>query len=136
MAAPPVALQAALAGIARKRQQAQLQTRFLVQLAAFRLPEEFKLRLNELLYQPDRNTLEVERKMTVKGKSPTESDVGEHKAAIRVEIEVTGRAALDTQTDKPLNMATIPSTMWFQPGVGVVRVESPLAWGWRLTSQK
>lgn len=81
-------------------------------------------------------TLEVERKMTVKGKSPTESDVGEHKAAIRVEIEITGRAALDTQKDKPLNMATIPSTMWFQPGVGVVRVESPLAWGWRLTSQK
>lgn len=81
-------------------------------------------------------TLEVERKMTVKGKNPTESDFGEHKTAIRVDIEVTGRAALDTQKDKPLNMATIPSSMWFQSGVGVVRVESPLAWGWRLTDKK
>ncbi|HEY8143059.1 MAG TPA: hypothetical protein VIG06_10315, partial [Kofleriaceae bacterium] len=50
--------------------------------------------------------LEVERKMTVKGKEPTESDLGEHKTAIRVDIELTGRAALDTQKDKPLNMAT------------------------------
>jgi hypothetical protein len=81
-------------------------------------------------------SLEVERKMTVKGKSPTESDAGEHKTAIRVDIEITGRAALDTQKDKPLNMATISSSMWFQPGVGVVLVESPLAWGWRLTGQK
>ena len=80
--------------------------------------------------------LEVERKMTVLGKQPTESDVGEHKTAIRVDIELTGRAALDTQKDKPLNMATIPSSMWFQPGVGLVRVESRLGWGWRLSGQK
>ncbi|HEU5059236.1 MAG TPA: hypothetical protein VFU21_22040 [Kofleriaceae bacterium] len=80
--------------------------------------------------------LEVERKMTVAGKQPTESDLGEHKNAIRVDIELTGRAALDTQKDKPLNMATIPSSMWFQPGVGLVRVESRLGWGWRLTGKK
>ncbi len=80
--------------------------------------------------------LEVERKMTVKGKEPTESEMGEHKTAIRVDIELTGRAALDTQKDKPLNMATIPSTMWFQPGVGLVRVESKLGWGWKLSGKK
>lgn len=80
--------------------------------------------------------LEVERKMTVKGKQPTESDLGEHKTAVRVDIEITGRAALETQKDKPLNMATIPSSMWFQSGVGLVRVESPLAWGWRLAEKK
>jgi hypothetical protein len=81
--------------------------------------------------------LEVERKMTVKGKQPTESDLGEHKTAIRVDIELTGRAALDTQKDKPLNMATIPSSMWFQPGVGLVRAESPtLGWGWTLSAKK
>lgn len=81
-------------------------------------------------------TLEVERKMTVKGKEPTESDMGEHKGAIRVDIELTGRAALDTQKDKPLNMAAIPSSMWFQPGVGVVRVESINGWGWKLAAMK
>ena len=74
--------------------------------------------------------------MTVAGKNPTESDLGEHKTAIRVDIELTGRAALDTQKDKPLNMSTIPSSMWFQPGVGLVRVESRLGWGWRLSAQK
>ena len=80
--------------------------------------------------------LEVERKMTVVGKRPTESDLGEHKTAIQVDIELTGRAALDTQKDKPLNMSTIPSSMWFQPGVGLVRVESRMGWGWRLSAQK
>lgn len=57
--APPDALKAALASIERKRQQALLQARYVEQLSAGQLPEEFKPRLNELLYKPDRNTLEV-----------------------------------------------------------------------------
>jgi exoribonuclease-2 len=58
-AAPPDALRAALASVERKRQQAQAQARYMEQLARFELPEEFKPRLNELLYNPDRNTMEV-----------------------------------------------------------------------------
>ena len=58
-AAPPDALKAALASIERKRQQALAQARYMEQLARFELPEEFKPRLNELLYNPDRNTIEV-----------------------------------------------------------------------------
>lgn len=81
-------------------------------------------------------TLEVERKMVVRGKVPTESDMGEHKAAIQVDIELTGRAALESQKDKPFNMPAVPSSMWFQPGVGVVRVESRLGWGWKLAEKK
>lgn len=81
-------------------------------------------------------SLEVERKMTVRGKEPTESEMGEHKGAIRVDIEVTGRAALESQKDKPFNMPAVPSSMWFQPGVGVVRVESRVGWGWKLTAKK
>jgi exoribonuclease-2 len=57
--APPDALKAALASVERKRQQALQQARYLEQLAAFQLPEEFKARLPELLYRPDRNTIEV-----------------------------------------------------------------------------
>jgi exoribonuclease-2 len=57
--APPDALKAALASVERKRQQALQQARYLEQLAAFRLPEEFAARLPELLYRPDRNTIEV-----------------------------------------------------------------------------
>ena len=58
-AAPPDALKAALASVERKRQQALAQARYVEQLARFELPEEFKPRLNELLYNPDRNTIEV-----------------------------------------------------------------------------
>src|SRR5688572_11818442 len=57
--APPEALKAALASLERKRQQALLQTRYLEQLQRFELPEEFRSRLTELLYKPDRNTVEV-----------------------------------------------------------------------------
>ena len=58
-AAPADALKAALASVERKRQQALAQARYMEQLARFELPEEFKPRLNELLYKPDRNTIEV-----------------------------------------------------------------------------
>jgi exoribonuclease II len=57
--APPDALKAALAGLERKRQQALLQARYLEQLSRCELPEEFARRLPELLYRPDRNTVEV-----------------------------------------------------------------------------
>jgi len=81
-------------------------------------------------------SLEVERKMTVKGKEPIDSEMGLHKTTIRVDIELTGRAALDTQKDKPLNMPAMPSTMWFAPGVGVVRAESRAGWGWKLMKKE
>jgi exoribonuclease-2 len=57
--APPDALKAALASLERKRQQALLQARYLEQLQRFELPDEFTARLSELLYKPDRNTVEV-----------------------------------------------------------------------------
>jgi exoribonuclease-2 len=57
--APAEALKAALASVERKRQQALLQARYVEQLGAGRLPDEFLPVLPELLYKPDRNTLEV-----------------------------------------------------------------------------
>ncbi len=58
-AAPPEALKAALAGAEKKRQQAALQARYVEQLCAFTLPPEFLDKLPQILYNPDRNTLEV-----------------------------------------------------------------------------
>ncbi|WP_435627333.1 ribonuclease catalytic domain-containing protein [Candidatus Ferrigenium straubiae] len=58
-AAPPDVLKAALAGAEKKRQQLALQARYAEQLGCFELPEEFAGRLAQLLYKPDRNTLEV-----------------------------------------------------------------------------
>ena len=58
-AAPPDVLKAALAGAERKRQQLALQARFTEQLTRFELPAEFAEHLDQMLYKPDRNTIEV-----------------------------------------------------------------------------
>jgi exoribonuclease-2 len=58
-AAPPDVLKAALAGAEKKRQQLALQVRYTEQLARFELPGEFSEHLTQLLYKPDRNTIEV-----------------------------------------------------------------------------
>ncbi|HEY5993279.1 MAG TPA: RNB domain-containing ribonuclease [Gallionellaceae bacterium] len=58
-AAPPEALKAALASAEKKRLLAELQERLTGQLAAFTLPEEFTGKVPQLLYKPDRNTVEV-----------------------------------------------------------------------------
>lgn len=57
-AAPPEALKAALAGQEKKRRQAELQAGYVEELKARRLPEAFSNILPELLYDPDKNSLE------------------------------------------------------------------------------
>src|SRR5581483_1484057 len=57
--APADALKAALASIERKRQQAALQARYLEQLKRGELPDEFRAQLPQLLFRPDRNSVEV-----------------------------------------------------------------------------
>jgi hypothetical protein len=80
--------------------------------------------------------LEIERKMTAKGKDTVETDAGQQQKAIRVDIQLTGRAALDVQKDKPFNMPAFDSSMWFAPGIGVVRVETKIGVGWKLVESK
>ncbi len=58
-AAPPESLKAALAGAERKRLQALAQAEYIETLSRFELPETFRDKLPELLYAPDRNTIEV-----------------------------------------------------------------------------
>jgi exoribonuclease-2 len=53
--APPEILQAALAGLERKRQQAAAIERMVDELKAGRLPAEFGSILPQLIYKPDRN---------------------------------------------------------------------------------
>jgi len=57
-AAPPDALKAALAGQEKKRLQAEQQACYVEQLNHFMLPEEFKPRIPNLLYKPDKNSIE------------------------------------------------------------------------------
>ncbi|SMB21056.1 Ribonuclease II [Sterolibacterium denitrificans] len=57
--APPEILQAALAGLEKKRQQVLAIERLSGELQAGRLPEELRPLLRQLLYKPDRNRLET-----------------------------------------------------------------------------
>jgi exoribonuclease II len=57
--APADILQAALAGLEKKRQQALAIERMVGELKAFTLPPEFPPLLNQLLYKPDRNRFET-----------------------------------------------------------------------------
>ena len=57
--APPDILQAALAGLEKKRQQALAIERMVGELKTFTLPPEFVPLLNQLLYKPYRNRLET-----------------------------------------------------------------------------
>ena len=57
-AAPEAALKAALAGMEKKRQQALVQARYVEELKAGRLPEEFKAISRQLLFRPDKNGIE------------------------------------------------------------------------------
>src|SRR5687768_471192 len=57
-AAPSKALEAALAGLEKKRLQAERQSRYMKLLEAGILPEEFEPALPSLLYRPDRNSTE------------------------------------------------------------------------------
>ena len=57
-AAPEASLKAALAGMEKKRQQALIQAQYVDELKANRLPEAMRPMVNQLLFRPDKNTLE------------------------------------------------------------------------------
>ncbi|HEY8607293.1 MAG TPA: RNB domain-containing ribonuclease [Noviherbaspirillum sp.] len=57
-AAPEDSLKAALAGIERKKQQALVQAQYVDELKAGRLPESFRPLAMQLLFKPDKNSIE------------------------------------------------------------------------------
>ena len=57
-AAPQASLQAALAGVEKKRQQALVQAQYVEQLKAGQLPDTFKPLVLSLLFKPDKNSIE------------------------------------------------------------------------------
>ncbi|MFZ6820119.1 RNB domain-containing ribonuclease [Undibacterium sp. Ji22W] len=56
--APEAALKAALAGIEKKKQQAIIQAAYVEELKQLRLPEQFKSLGLQLLFKPDKNSIE------------------------------------------------------------------------------
>ncbi|MCX7192103.1 MAG: RNB domain-containing ribonuclease [Proteobacteria bacterium] len=58
-AAPPEVLKAALAGAEKKRLALAAQAHMTAQLIRFELPAEFSDHINQMLYNPERNTIEI-----------------------------------------------------------------------------
>jgi exoribonuclease-2 len=56
--APEDSLKAALAGIEKKKQQALIQAQYVEELKAHRLPDSFRLSVRQLLFKPDKNSIE------------------------------------------------------------------------------
>jgi exoribonuclease II len=57
-AAPEASLKAAMAGIEKKKQQAAIQAQYVEELKAHRLPESLKPTVMQLLFKPDKNSIE------------------------------------------------------------------------------
>lgn len=57
-AAPEASLKAALAGVEKKRQQALIQAQYVEELKAHRLPEAMRPLVRQLLFKPDKNSIE------------------------------------------------------------------------------
>ncbi|HWT72977.1 MAG TPA: ribonuclease catalytic domain-containing protein [Oxalicibacterium sp.] len=57
-AAPEAALKAALAGMEKKRQQALVQAQYVEELKAHRLPDAMRSIVMQLLFKPDKNSIE------------------------------------------------------------------------------
>ncbi|HYD80577.1 MAG TPA: RNB domain-containing ribonuclease [Paucimonas sp.] len=57
-AAPEESLKAALAGIEKKKQQAAIQAQYVEELKAHRLPDTMKQSVRQLLFKPDKNSIE------------------------------------------------------------------------------
>ncbi len=70
-AAPEASLKAALAGIEKKKQQALLQAQYVEELKAQRLPEAFKPLVLQLLFKPDKNSVEYKALETACGEMQT-----------------------------------------------------------------
>jgi len=76
----------------------------------------------------DKAKVEVERAVTIQGREPVESGMGVHDRALRVDIQITGRASVQ---DKSVAMPPAQARLWFVSGVGLVRAENRFGQGWK-----
>lgn len=80
-----------------------------------------------------RGKLEIERLLNVGGRESVETGLGEL-SATRVDVVLSGRAAVEPQLDKQVHMPDTRSQLWFASGVGLVQAYNRLGHGWQLGS--
>ncbi len=78
-------------------------------------------------------TLEMERQLTVGKKELVEVSFGAYDA-MGVEFALSGRVSLAPTPDKQTFLPDGTATLWFAPGIGILRAYNRMEQGWELTS--
>ncbi|HZW13505.1 MAG TPA: RNB domain-containing ribonuclease [Noviherbaspirillum sp.] len=112
-AAPEASLKAALAGLEKKRQQAQIQAKYVEELKARQLPEAFKPIALQLLFKPDKNSIEYKALDTACSELQTTPQ--------RLMLDVGGIAS-----PKQLHLSKFLFE-YFPKGTGFPQVDIPMA---------
>lgn len=79
--------------------------------------------------------IEIDRELIISGREAVETDLGEQRA-FRLDIVLGGRAAVEPVLDKWVDLPRANVTLWFAPGVGLVKAENRYGHGWQLKSRE
>lgn len=79
--------------------------------------------------------IEIERDLTISGREMVETGLGEQRA-FRLDIQLGGRAAVEPVMDKWVDLPRAAVTLWFAPGIGLVKAENRYGHGWQLKSRE
>ena len=79
--------------------------------------------------------VEIDRQLALGNKENAESGMGSHRA-YRVDVDISGRAAIEPTMDKWRELPVGRLTMWLAPNLGLVRVHNRYGHGWQLKAVK
>jgi hypothetical protein len=78
--------------------------------------------------------IEIDRQLRIGARELVETGLGDQRA-YRLDVMLSGRAAIDPVIDKWVDLPTSNITLWLAPGLGVVRAMNRYGHGWELKSR-
>jgi hypothetical protein len=78
--------------------------------------------------------IEIDRKLSIGGRELVETGLGDQRA-FRIDILLSGRAAIEPVLDKWVDLPVSSVTLWLAPDLGVVRAMNRYGHGWELQSR-
>lgn len=110
--------------------------------AAFRPGQEWTVYLkanvnrqitSEVKAETGNAKIEIDRSLKIGGRELVETGLGDQRA-FRIDVMLSGRAAVEPALDKWVDLPTSSATLWLAPGLGVVRAMNRYGHGWELKS--
>lgn len=78
--------------------------------------------------------IEIDRSLRISGRELVETAMGDQRA-FRLDVMLSGRAAIEPVLDKWVDLPTSSVTLWLAPGIGLVRAQNRYGHGWELKSR-